>query len=161
MTLFRWSTLLAGPKHSTRVPFSAEVAVPFSVDVKEVALVPNPVPGQALNTFFGPQIGEEVFDVCDRGHSLLPPTFQVVNPLLSPVTLHLKVKVSPGQVGGAAVNCPATSPGGEYYNNDLCRLVEVDSRSCTLFNNARFLNQCFTMSLMSALHCFMLLTNCK
>ena len=38
----------AGPKHSTSVPSSAEVAVPLSVDVKEVALVPNPVTPLAL-----------------------------------------------------------------------------------------------------------------
>ena len=100
-----------------------EVAVPFSVDVKESALVPNPIPGQAVNTFFGPQIGDEESDVCDRGHSLLPPTLQMVYPFLSPVTVHLKVKVSPGQVGGAAVNCAATSPGSESYNNDLCHIV--------------------------------------
>ena len=100
-----------------------EVAVPFSVDVKDSALVPNPVPGQAVNTLFGPQIGDEESDVCDRAHSLLPFTLQMVNPLISPVTVHLKVKVSPGQVGEAAVNCPATSPGSESYNNDLCHLV--------------------------------------
>ena len=29
----------------------------------------------------------------------------------SATTVHLKVKGSPGQVGGAAVNCPVTSPG--------------------------------------------------
>ena len=39
----------AGPKHSTSVPFSAGVAVPLSVDVKEVALVPNPVTGVMVN----------------------------------------------------------------------------------------------------------------
>ena len=47
-TLFSWSTLLAGPKHSTSVPFSSEVAVALSVDVKEVVLVPNPVPDLAV-----------------------------------------------------------------------------------------------------------------
>ena len=107
-TLFPGSTLLAGPKHSTRVPFRAEVAVPLSVDEKEVALVPNPnpVPGLAMNISLGPQIEEEVV-LCIRIHSLLPPTLQMVNPFLSP-TVHRKVKVSPGQVGGAAVNCPVT-----------------------------------------------------
>ena len=44
-------------------------------------------------------------------HTHAPPTLQVVIPFLSPVTVHLKMKVSPGQVGGAAVNCAATSPG--------------------------------------------------
>ena len=40
----------AGPKHSTRVPSSAGVAVPLSVDEKEVALVPNSGPGLAMKT---------------------------------------------------------------------------------------------------------------
>ena len=102
--------MLAGPKHSTSVPFSARFAVPFSVDEKEVVLVPNPVPDVAANTLEDPQIEEDV-DRCTRTHSLLPPTLQAVTPLMSPVTLHLKVKVSPGQVGGAAVNCPVTLPG--------------------------------------------------
>ena len=108
-TLFPKSTLLAGPKHSTSVPFSAEVAVPSSVDVKEVAFVSNPVPGLAVKALLGPQIDEDD-DLCCREHSLLPPTLQVVNPFMSPVTVHLKVKVSPGQVGGGGMNCPATSP---------------------------------------------------
>ena len=94
----------AGPKHSTSVPFSVGVAVPLRVDVKEVAFVPNPVTGVTVNVPLGPQIVEEV-DVCVRGHSLLPPTLQMVIPLLSPVTLHVTVKISPGQVGGAAINC--------------------------------------------------------
>ena len=94
----------AGPKHSTSVPFSARVAVPLSVDEKEVAFVPNPVTGVMVNASLSPQIMEEV-DTCVRGHSLLPPTLQMVIPFLSPVTLHLKVKTSPGQVGGGAVNC--------------------------------------------------------
>ena len=96
-------------KHSTSVPFSVEVAVPFSVDEKEIALVPKPVPGLAVKASLGPQI-EEDDDLCCRGHTLLPLTLQVVSPLMSPVTVHLKVKVAPGQVGGGAVNCPVTSP---------------------------------------------------
>ena len=92
----------------TSVPFSCEVAVPLSVDEKEVALVPNPVPDLAVKTPRGPQMEEDV-DLCTRVHSLLPFTLQMVIPFLSPVTLHLKVKVSSGQVGGAAVSCPATS----------------------------------------------------
>ena len=94
----------AGPKHSTSVLFSAGVAVPLSVDVKEVALVPNPVTGVMVNASLSPHIVEEV-DVCAREHSLLLPTLQIVNPFLSPPTVHLKVNVLPGQVGGAAVNC--------------------------------------------------------
>ena len=58
--LFPGATLLAGPKHSTNVPLSAEVAVPLSVDEKEVALVPNPVPDLAVNVSLGPQIEEDV-----------------------------------------------------------------------------------------------------
>ena len=92
--------------------FSAVLAIPLSVDEKQVAFVPNPVPDLAMKVLFGPQIEEEV-DVCDREHSLLPPTLQMVTPLMSPVTVQLKVKVSPGQVGGAAVNCPSTCPGGD------------------------------------------------
>ena len=109
-TLLPGSTLLAGPKHSTSIAFSAEVAVPLSVDEKEVALVPNPVPDLAVKVAPGPQIMETVV-LCIRIHSLLPFTLQMVNPLMPPVTVHLKVKASPGQVGGAAVNCPVTSPG--------------------------------------------------
>ena len=106
--MFPGSTLLAGPKHSTNVPFSTGVAVPLNVDVKEVALVPNPTPDLAMKALPAPQTEEEV-DLCSSPHSLLPPTLQVVKPFMSPVTVHLKVKVLPGQVGGAATNCPITS----------------------------------------------------
>ena len=108
-TMFSGFTLLAGPKHSTSVPFSVGSALPLSVDMNEVVLIPKPVLGRDVNTSLGPQRDENV-DVCTRVHSLLPPTLQVVTPLMFPVTVHLKVKVSPGQVGGAAVNCPATLP---------------------------------------------------
>ena len=110
-TLFFVSTLLSGPKHSTSVPSSAGSAVPLSVDVNEVAVVPgpNPVPGLAVKASPAPQTGDEV-DLCTRVHSLFPPTLQMVNPLRSPVTIHSKVKESPGQVGGAAVSCPVTTP---------------------------------------------------
>ena len=116
-TLFPGSTLLAGPKHSTKVPFSARVAVPLSVDVKEVALVPNPIPDLAVKAVVGPQVAMEGFDLCERLHSSLVvfPTLHMVNPLLPPLTVHLKVKVSPGQVGGAAVNCPVTSSGERIH----------------------------------------------
>ena len=100
---------MAGPKHSINVPFSVVFAVPLSVDEKEVAFVPNPVPDLAVKASLGLQVGE--VDPCCRAHSFLPSTLQEVNPSLSPLTVHLKVKVSPGQVEGAAVNCPATSPG--------------------------------------------------
>ena len=99
-----------GPKHSTSVPFSAEIAVPLSVDEKEVALVPNPVPGEAVKTLVEPQVRGALAVLCRREHSLLPPTLQMVTPLMS-LTVHLKVKVSPGQVGRAAMNCAAASPG--------------------------------------------------
>ena len=105
-TLLPGSTLLAGPKHSTSVPFSVGDAVPLSVDENKVApIIPNPVLDLAVKASLGLQVGE--VDPCCRAHSLLPFTLQKVNPFLSPLTLHLKVKVSPGQVGGAAVNCPA------------------------------------------------------
>ena len=108
--MFPGSTLLAGPKHSTNVPFSTGVAVPLSVDVKKVALVPgpNPTPDLAMKAKPAPQAEEEV-DLWTTTHSLLLPTLQMVSPLLSPVTVHPKMKVSPGQVGGAAMNCPITS----------------------------------------------------
>ena len=111
--MFPGSTLLAGPKHSTSISSSASVAVSLSVDEKEVAfVVPNPVPGVALKLLFGPQVAVEV-DIRGRVHRLrLPPTLQIVTPLIPP-TLHAKEKVSPGQVGRGAMNCPATSP-GEY-----------------------------------------------
>ena len=106
-TLFSRFTLFSGPKHSTSVPSSAEVAVPLSVDVKEVAPVPNPVPDLAVKVSPGPQIEEEV-ERCTRVHSLFQPFLQMVISFMLPPTVHVKVKVPPGQVGGAAVNCPAT-----------------------------------------------------
>ena len=58
----------------------------------------------------GTHIAVEV-DICSRGHRLLlAPTLQMVTPSMFPVTLHLKVKVSPGQVDGGAVNCPVAIP---------------------------------------------------
>ena len=55
-TLFPTSLEKAGPKHSTRVPFSAGIAVPLSVDEKEVALVvPKPVPDVVVKTLPDPQ----------------------------------------------------------------------------------------------------------
>ena len=108
--MFPASLEKAGPKHSTSVPFSSKVAVPLNVDEKEVALVPNPVPVVTVKGLPDPQgLGSSAV-LCTREHSLLPTTLQTVIPFLSPVTVHLKVKVSPGQVGGAAVNCAATSP---------------------------------------------------
>ena len=113
-----------GPKHSTSVSFSVRFAVPLSVDEKEVPLVPNPVPGVAVRTPPGPHVDMPVVVLCDRGHALLPPpTLQVVCPSLSPVTVHLKVRVLPGQVGGAAVNCPAASPGYEIAHLRVVRPV--------------------------------------
>ena len=77
----------AGPKHSTSVPSSERVAVPVSVDVNEVALVPgpNPVPGLAVNSLFGPHRTLPA-TICDKGHSKVPPTFtlQMVTPFLLP-----------------------------------------------------------------------------
>ena len=110
-TLFSAALARPGPKHSTSVPFSSEVAVPLSVDEKEVALVPNPVPGVAVKALPESQVRGALAVLCNREHSLLPPTLQMVTPFISPVTVHLKVKVSPGQVGGAAVSCPVTLSG--------------------------------------------------
>ena len=111
-TLFSASLDNAGPKHSTTVRSSVEVAVLLSVDEKEGALVPNPVTPLAVKVLSaGPQLDVVSAVLCESRHSLLPPTLQMVIPVLSPVTVHLKVKVSPGQVGGGAVNCPATTPG--------------------------------------------------
>ena len=109
-TLFAASLARPGPKHSTSVPSIAGVIVPLSVDENEGPCVPNPAPNTAVKVSLGPQMEVDV-DRCTRVHSLLLPTLQMVIPLMSPVTLHLKVKVAPGQVGGAAVNCPLTSPG--------------------------------------------------
>ena len=109
----------AGPKHSTSVPSSGRVAIPVSVDVNDVALVPgpNPIPGLAVNSLFGPHCTLPA-TICDKGHSKVPPTFtlQMVTPFLLPKTVHLKVKGSPGQVGEAAMNCPLTSPAYVYRN---------------------------------------------
>ena len=92
--------------------------VPLSVDEKGGPLVPNPVQDLAVNTSLGPQIDEDVI-LCTRLQSLLLFTLQMVIPFLSPVTVHLKVKVSPGQVGGGAVNCPATSPGDRPMRGNI------------------------------------------
>ena len=110
-TLFPESLEKAGPKHSTSEPFSVEVAVPLSVDEKEVAFVPNPVPVVTVKGLPDPQGRGASAILCSKVHSLLPTTLQVVSPSSSPVTLQIKVKVSPGQVGGAAVSCPATISG--------------------------------------------------
>ena len=50
--------------------------MPLSVEVKEVAFVPNPVPDLAVKASLVPQ-REEEFDLCSRLHSLLPPTLKV------------------------------------------------------------------------------------
>ena len=108
-TLFPESKEAAGPKHSTSVPFSTESAVALSVDVKG-PLPPNPLSGIAVKgrlVPLGTQVVTVPVDMCASVHRLLLPfTLQRVLPL--PVTVHLKVKVSPGQVGGAAVSCPVT-----------------------------------------------------
>ena len=109
--MFPASLRRSGPKHSTSVSSSAEVAVPLSIDEKEVPLVPNPVAPIAVKALPGPQVDVVPAVVCDSRHSLLPPTLQMVTPLMSPVTVQVKTIVPPGQVGGAAVNCPATLPG--------------------------------------------------
>ena len=106
-TMFPGSTLLSGPKHSNSIPSILELAVPLRDEENEGPLVPNPIPGLAVKSLSGPQT-EEGIDLCGRGHSLLSPTLQVVTPVLVPSTVHVKEKVSPGHVGRAALNCPAT-----------------------------------------------------
>ena len=124
--MFPGSTLLAGPKHSTSVPFNAEVAVPLNVDVKKEPLVPNPVSGLAVNVF--PQTAMDVA-LCTRIHSMLPPTLQIVTPFTSPVTVHLKVKVSPGQVGRAAMNCPVAASGGiKNKMNTITAIIHLNGK---------------------------------
>ena len=100
-------------KHSISVPLSAGDAVTVSVDEKEVAFItPNPVTVVAVKT--DPHVDTPAV-LCARRHELLPSTLQVVCPFMSPVTIHLKVEVSSGQVGGTGVNCPATSPGEKIH----------------------------------------------
>jgi len=86
----------------------AVVAVPVRVEEKDVAFVALNL---AVKTPPGPpELAPPVF-LCNRWSSLLPPTRQIVTPLLFPATVHLKVKVSLGQVGGDVVNCPSISAG--------------------------------------------------
>ena len=92
--------------------------MPLRVDVKEVALLagPNPFPVVVMKAVADPQEPVEFAAIlCSREQSLLPPTLQMVAPFTVPTTVQLKVKVSPGQMVGGAVNCPAASP-GERYN---------------------------------------------
>ena len=86
------------------------VAVAVSVDEKEVALVPNSAPDVAEKVLPGPHVDVAPAVLCARVHSLLPPTLQMVTPLLSPTTVQVKIRVPPGQMGRVAVNCPTTSP---------------------------------------------------
>ena len=106
-TMFPASLEKAGPKHSTSVPSSSEVAVPLSVDEKEVAFVPNPVPVVDVKTRPAPQLDVVPAVLCASRHSV-PPTLQMVTPFEFPVTVQVKLIIPPGQVGGAALNCPAT-----------------------------------------------------
>ena len=107
--MFPGFKLFPGPKHSISVPFKVRFPVPLSVDEKEVKFLANPVRGVALKASFVPQVSSEI-DLCVSEHSLLPPpTLQMVIPFLFPVTVHLNVKVSPGQAGGALMNCPAAT----------------------------------------------------
>ena len=133
--MFSGSLEKAGPKHPTRVPSSSEVAVPLSVDEKEVPLVPNPVPVATVKGLPGPQGPGALAVLCTREHSLLPITLQMVIPFLSPITLHLKVKVSPGQVDGAAVKCPATTPRGTMKVNIFLLYAHTHNYSRNSYRN--------------------------
>ena len=137
MVLF--PTLFSEPrvesKHSTSVPSSTGSAVALSVDVKG-PLVPNPLSDIAVKRWLVP-LGMQVLVTpvvrCDRAHRLLllllPSTLQMVVPVIAPVTVHLKVKVSLGQVGGGAVSCPVTWP------------ESVKTKNKTLFTNSYFVTQ--------------------
>ena len=118
--MFPTSLARVGPKHSTSVPSSATSVIPqLNVDVNEVAVV---VLNLASQTPPGPQSSVSFGLLWVRPHSvpLLPPTLQMVIPLLSPATVHRKVKGSWGQEGGGAVNCPpATSPGDKKPTHPL------------------------------------------
>ena len=109
--MFAASLEKSGPKHSTSVPFSSEVAVPLSVDENKVALVPNPVPDTAVNGLPDPQARGPLTVLCGRIHSSLPFTLHMVIPFILPM-VHSKMNEPLGQVGGAGMNCPETSPGG-------------------------------------------------
>ena len=124
-TLFPESRVESGPKHSTSVPFSTGSAVALSVDVKG-PLDANPLSDIAVKRWLVPlgiQVSTSPGDTCCRRHRslLLLFTLHRVIPLMSPVTVHLKVKVSPGQVEGAAVNCAVTSP--ESVKKFFCLFV--------------------------------------
>ena len=122
-------------KHSTSVPSSTGSAVALSVDVNG-PLVPNPLSGVAVKRWLVP-IGMQVLVApvvrCDRAHRLLllplPSTLQMVVPVMTPPTVHLKVKISPGQVGGGAVSCAVTSS------------ESVKTKNKTLFTNSYFVIQ--------------------
>ena len=121
-TLFPGSTLFAGPKHSTS---SAQVAVPLRVDENVGPLLAKPVPGIDMKALLTLQVMGEERARYTRAHSMLPFILQIVNPLMSPVTVQLKEKVSPRQVGGAAVNCPVTSPGEEKGDYPLTIMTSL------------------------------------
>ena len=110
-TLFPGAVEAAGPKHSTSMPFSVSAAVVLSVDVNKGPTVPNPAAPWAVKTLSGPQTALPPADICPRVQKVsLLFTLQSVVPLKLPLTVHLKVMVASGQVGGAAVNCPITLP---------------------------------------------------
>ena len=112
-TMFPGAVELTGPKHSTRMPLRLESALALSVDVNEGAFSsPNPVTGVAVYRLPGPHWPTVPDDICGREQNLvLLATLQSVVPNMVPLTVQVKVMVSSGQVGGAGVNCPATSPG--------------------------------------------------
>ena len=130
--MFPESKLLAGPKHSTSVSFSAGVAMPLRVDEKEGPFVSNPVSDLALKASPGPQ-GEEKVDLWKRLQSLLPFTLQMVNPFIFPTTVQLNVKASPGQAGRASVNCPATLPGRKYSHPHMIMRTKVKKNTEVFF----------------------------
>ena len=78
-----------------------------------------------MKALLGPHI-DVTISLCNKGHSSITfvPTLQEVVPPIVPTTVHLKTKESSGQVGGAAMNCPATSPAdNEYYIVSVMQIV--------------------------------------
>lgn len=83
-----------------------------------------------MKALSGPHRDSALTVLCERKHSLLPFILQMVTPFLSPSTVQVNLKLPPGQVGGAAVNCPAILP--EIYSD--CR-----QRTCMCCIHTKFM----------------------
>ena len=131
-TMFSILLSIPGPKHSTSVPLSVGFVVPLSVDEKEELVVPNPAPVVAEKALCGPQWAELPADACDNVHGLFPPTLQVVNPVMSPVTLHVKAKLPSEHTGGAAVNCPVAAPAWREMDIYMPTFLDLSEMFCVV-----------------------------